>query len=669
MSQEATASVTESAEASQLAARRDQQGVARNAAPLHPVRKPAPNPENFDYKKFVTHNRIHIENGSLFIDPYLVIHPRELDPKNEEALQKKLRLTYSINNPSFFESPERISVALNMGQIIPVTLGAKRSRLMDSIKQFNGEVNGGNGQDVSLAQQAYDRNNPMAAIVRDTLARPEVDPVGLEMLKNSLAVYMLCREKLTLVGYSGRLSDYVKRTASPEQVFSDLQEELGVTPGQMRDAALNGGLEGVGKLLGLDARYVADVKRLADISATRDFSYNMIEHWHIGRQRLGLDATLEQKIHMGMDTRVPMKIDEYRKRVRYQYDVPEPIKKEEDRIAEAMKLVHPTQAALLFELGYEICFTPEATADRIAFHPHIYGLHRKAANDLRDIQGTYRIYVSGKGDLKASMRTFVHEITHNLWPDYFTTDEVKAIDSHARGDRDRIRSLAKLVDERFNDFATFVKAYHAGSDTEKKAVLATMNEQFASYGVTFDSLLPTLRDPYELMWMVKHANDRLHVEGEMYNKSGYESPQERFREVLSRFAELKLVELRDNQPLLKFIAPGLNAIFDDYYIPHLERVRAEIHAQPTTNVPVIQIAPQVAVNDNKEAEDQPKVRNDVGATEEPKVRNDVDNKSASEQACSTHDATPDKSVLSSSVQRATMPAMQALQDMGVNLPH
>jgi hypothetical protein len=649
------------------AARKDHQaavGVAetRGTKPAHTASAPAPLPPapdatSFDVKRFVQDHRIHVENGSLFIDPYLVIHPRELDPANETKLQQKLRLTYSINNPSFFESPERISVALNMGQIIPVSLKAKRSKLMDAIKQFNGEATGG-GQDIPLAQQAHDRNNPMSAIVRDTLRQSEIDPVGLEMLKNSLAVYMLCREKLTQMGYLGKLTDYIKRAGSPEQVFSDLQEELGVTPGQIQDAALQGGLEGVGNLLALDPRYVQDVRKLAELSAKRDFSYNLIEHWHIGRQMAGLDATLEQKIATGMEARIGVKIKEFRAHVRQHYDVPEPIKKEENRIADALKLVHPTQAALMHELGYEICFTPEMTADRISFHPHVYGLHRKAANDLRDIQGTYRIFFSGKGDLKASMRTLVHEITHNLWPEYFAPDEVKAIDTFAASDRDRFRNLSRLMDERFNDFAAFVKAYHAGSPKEKQAVLASMNEQFASYGgITFDALLPTLKDPYELMWMAKHANDRLHVEGEMYNKSGYDTPQERFREVLSRFAELKLVELRDNKPLLEFIAPGLNQIFDNYYIPHLERVRAQIHAPMTTQPPVIQIAPQRAVNDN-----QPEVQ------DEPKIRNDAGGKAAACFAPGDMSAAP-KNHVSAETMQMMGPAIKALHDMDIHVPN
>ena len=143
------------------AARKDHQtptvpavSVVPPSLPARPtLTPPAPSAHNFDVKQFVRDHRIHVENGSLFIDPYLVIHPRELDPANETKLQQKLRLTYGINNPSFFESPERVAVALNMGQVIPVSLHAKRSKLMDAIKQFNGEANG-NSQDVSLAQQA-----------------------------------------------------------------------------------------------------------------------------------------------------------------------------------------------------------------------------------------------------------------------------------------------------------------------------------------------------------------------------------------------------------------------------------------------------------------------------------------------------------------------------------
>ncbi len=35
-----------------------------------------------DTNRLISANRIHIDKGSLFIDPYLVVHPRELQPQN-----------------------------------------------------------------------------------------------------------------------------------------------------------------------------------------------------------------------------------------------------------------------------------------------------------------------------------------------------------------------------------------------------------------------------------------------------------------------------------------------------------------------------------------------------------------------------------------------------------
>ncbi|MFO0456083.1 MAG: hypothetical protein ACK5ZH_00750 [Alphaproteobacteria bacterium] len=610
----------------------------------------APLPPAPPVSRFIEQNRIHVEHGSVFDSAYLVVHPRELAPERETNLRKKLDLTYSIDNPSFFEDHVRMMVALQMGQYFPVSLDAKRSQLMDSIKKFNEEV--ASGQDASLKQQAEDRNHPMAAILRETIQKPEIDPVGLAILKNSMAMYLLCRERLTQRGYLKNLPSYIKRGGSPEQVFNDLKEELGVTSGQIQDAALKGGIDAVGNLLQLDPRFVADVKKITELSSTHDFSHNLVEHWHIGRQKLGLEAGFEQKIAAGKNVRIDEKIKELRNKVHHQYDVPEPIRAEEARIAEALKLVHPSQLALLDDLGYELCYSPEMTAGHIAFHPHVYGLHRKAANDMRDLHGTYRIYFSGHGDLKNSMRTLVHEITHNLWPDYFSPEEITAIDRLAASDRDHIRSLATLMNTRFDDFAACVRAYHAGNDVEKAAVLATMNEEF---GMKFDALISTLKDPYELLFMVKHADDRLHVEGDLYAKSGYGSPQERFREVFSRFSELKLVELRDNQPLLEFIAPGLCQVFSQYYIPHLDRVRQALH-QPRL-VGAQALAPTSLPVVNRREEVPPKVKVTNAANDEPP------NVAAVDRA--VQGDVPDTHVSARSI-RQLAPAIQVLDNMGVH---
>jgi len=565
---------------------------------------PGVNPQDF-----FRDNRIMVKDGALFIDPYLAIHPRELDPKNEATLRRKLQLTYSINNPSFYETPERVATALNLGQLLPVSPAAKRSKLIDEVKKFNAEVE--SGKDVDLIKNEQDKRSPFSAIVRDTMKNPDVDPVGLELLKNGLAMYLLCREKLTKNGYLKPMGDYITRHATPDQVLSDLADKIGASPLQMREAALSGGVDGVGKLLGLDAHYIADVKALSEHAATQDFGYNVVEHWHLGRQVAGPNAPLAQKLHVGMEERINRNINEYRAQVRHHYDVPTPIIKEEQRIAQALELVDPIQRVMLHRLGYEICYSPEMTADDIAFYKGIYGLHRKAANNIRDVNGTYRIYFSGRGDLKGSMRTLVHETAHNLWPDQFTPQQAAEVDALARSDQQRYDQLQQLMSDQFPQFEKLLNAYHAGDANEKAAVIAAANQQFAPYGITVDGLFPHLKEAHQFQFMVKHAVDTLSVEGDRYNRSGYDGPEERFREVISRYAELRQVEHRAEPELLNYLAPGMNQIWTHYYIPHLEHVYAQIGPEqphvPLVNPPAPVVPEPAPLPEPVVAQEQPKV--------------------------------------------------------------
>jgi hypothetical protein len=608
---------------------------------------------------FVAANRIHIKHGSLFIDPYLVMHPRELAPENEAALRAKLHLTYSVNNPSFYEAYDRLAIALNLGQLVPVSLEAKRSKLVEEVKRYNAQVDV--TADAELAKIDRDKHQPFAAIVRDTLEHPAKDPVGIETLKNGLAIYLLLREKMTGLGYLNKLGDYVSRANTPDQVLGELADKVGVTPLAVRDAALKGGIDGVGALLNLDPAYVADVKKLTTYAATQEFGYNVIEHWHLGRQLLGVGASIEQKIATGMQARITAKINDYRGRVRHQYDVPEPIKAEEHRIAEALNFVEPIQRALMYKLGYEICYTPEFYADDIAHYKGIFGLHRKAANDMRDVRGTYRIYFSGRGDLKGSMRTLVHEVAHNLWPEQFSVAEVKAIDALAASDQQRFANLNRIMDEKFPEFEKFLKAYHAGNDVEKAAIVQTTKEYFKPYGVSIDEgLLPYVRDASDFKFMVKHACDTLSVEGARYAKSGYDSPQERFREVISRFAELKQVEHKSEPQLLHYLAPGLDQIWEAHYIPHLKRVYQKLeaaeqhtapHAAPTVRKQEAETAALVA----------PKVEHRPTAPHGSPVH------AASDQPCA-HDHTPRTTVENASIAMnpQTVAALDTLSAMGTH---
>lgn len=664
---------------------------------LAPTTLPKPANENdhaltgADPMDFVRANRIHVKDGSLFIDPYLVIHPRELAPENEAKLRQKLHLTYSVNNPSFYESSDRLNIALNLAQLVPVSLEAKKNKLMGEINKLKAQGQAG-GADAELLKQYNDKEHPFASIVRDTLKKPERDPVGIETLQNGVSIYLLLREKMTKLGYLNPLSSYIAgRMQTSDQVLGELAPKIGLSPIQLREAALKGGIDGIGQLLGLDAAYVADVKQFSAHASTQDFSLNLIEHWHLGRQLLGIQAPLAQKIETGIGARIEKTIADARAQVRHRYGVPEPVKAEEKRVAEALNLVDPIQRALMFKLGYEICFTPDMTADTIAKFNGIYGLHRKAANDLRDTTGTYRIYFSGRGDLKGSMRTLVHEVAHNLWPEQFAPEEVKKIDALATSDAAHFAKWQGVMGEpeHFVKFEKFFNAYKAGNEQEKAAVMASTNEWLAHHGVTVDGLFPYLREARDFQFMVQHAYDTLSVEGARYAKSGYHGTNERFREVISRFAELKQVEYKSEPQLLHFLAPGLDQIWETQYLPHLERVYQGLavtrHPSPVTskeevaNQPLPTPANDTAmgvvespkVEQRPVQETQPKVeqRPIVTATPAP---HGTPVKPASANACLADGPTPQNTIdapsasVSAMMSEQSMTAMNTLSAMGIN---
>ena len=662
-------------------------------APM-PTALPQPTNENdhaltgADPMDFVHANRIHVKDGSLFLDPYLVIHPRELAPANETALKQKLHLTYAVNNPSFYESMDRFSIAMNLAQLVPVSLEAKKNKLAEEVNKLKAQAETGSA-DPELLKQYQDKVNPFAAIVRDTLKKPERDPVGIETLQNGVTIYLLLREKLTKQGYLNPLASYVGgRAQTPDQVLGELAPKIGISPIQLREAALKGGIDGIGKALGLDAAYVAEVKELSKHASTQDFSLNEIEHWHLGRQLLkNTHATLAQKIETGVVAHIDKTIADARALVRNRFDVPEPVKAEEKRIAEALNLVEPIQRAQMFKLGYEICFTPDVTADAIAKYNGIYGLHRKAANDLRDTTGTYRIYFSGRGDLKGSMRTFVHEVAHNLWPEQFTPEQVKTIDALALSDAARFASLQSVMGnpEQFATFEKFFNAYKAGNAQEKAAVMASANEWLAPQGITVDGLFPYLRSARDFQFMVQHAYDTLSVEGSRYAKSGYHSSNERFREVISRFAELKQVEYAGEPQLLHYLAPGLDQIWETQYIPHLQRVyqSLSVPAQPTAVASKEEVAAQTLPTPANDTQiglvESPKVAERPTAEAQPKVEQRPTNpapngapvKPASADACMADGMTPYTTIdapsasVSSMMNEQSLAALHTLNAMGI----
>lgn len=590
------------------------------ATPLaqQPQAMPAPAAISEDTQRFITANRIHIQHGSMFLDPYLAVHPRELKPENETALKEKLKLTYSLNNPSFYESYERLPVALNLASLLPVSLESKRTELLKTIERFNNEVK--TGKDSDLHASAADRAKPFTAIAREFGKSHETDAVGLETLKSGLTMYLLLREALTRKGFLGRMTDYVRHDATADQILTSLQDKIGIPSEVIIEAARTGGIGGVAQSLGLDDAYVREVSELVERASAKEFSYNMVEHWHVGRQLLaGRSASIDDKIAVGTERRLMDTMQQLKAKAKGQTDVPAAITEKEQWVADGLKLLPPIQRQLLWDLGYEIGYTDDVTADKIAFYPRIYGLHRQVKDEMSDTRGTYRIYFAGKGNTEDSRRTLVHEVTHNLWPNLFTPQAIEEIDVLANRDRMRLKSMTTVLEKQFDTFKEFVDAYHKGDHSQRAAVLEKANAFFGSTLGNVSAVIAENKDAYEVLHMVQQANDRLHVDGKFFKQSGYHGPQERFREVISRYAELRFVRLREQPALMEFMTPGLGKIYDNHYLPHLERLHTMLN-EKQHSVDAAPTAVTASANDNTAAREPRPIEPAEGTKiEQPKV--------------------------------------------------
>ena len=544
--------------------------------------------ETIDPHVFLRENRIHVQGGSLFLNPNLVLHRRELDPANEPVLRKKLAHVFTLTQPSYFDGRPQQAMGINLGQLVPVSLAATHSKLTEEIAAYNARAN--TGHDKSIEQPIADRQHPIEAAIRETLNQPKHDPVGWETLRNGMALTLMIQEKMRQQGFSNDLKNYFTHVNTPDQVLGDAQRYTGVSPLQFREAAKQG-VDAVGALLGLDGPTIGSIKAVVEESQKHEFTGNVIKNYQYGREKLPATAPLAEILATGLQAKIDEKIPKYRAMV-HEFESPAPIQKEEAAIAEALKLVHPVQLESLHLQGYEICYTPNATSNPIAFFSSpIYGLHRRASDNPRALLGgSPKIYFAGGNGLEKAHGTLVHEIAHNVFPDRFTNQQVAAMEQlitagdahisklhHFLTDTAKEAGLTPLEQQR-----KLCEAYCAGTDEEKAAVTVEANKLLTPVGITFESLLPYLQKPESLERLttsVARAHMDLRIEGDRYLRSGYDDPSSRVREMISRFAELKQVVLRDAPDMLNFIAPQMNELFDNYYIPHLREVNAAIRQQ------------------------------------------------------------------------------------------
>ena len=562
---------------------------------------PAPTQkETFDPQVFLRDHRIHVQHGSLFLSPTLVLHPAELDPAHETALRKKLAHVFSLNQPNYFDLREHQALGLNLGQLVPISLDATHSNLTQQIAAYNARAT--THIDKGIEQTIAARQHPIEAAIRETLEQPKRDPVGWETLKNGMTLTLMLQEKMRQNGFVGPLKTYFAHLGTPDQILGDAQRYTGISPLQFREAAKNG-IAAVGTLLGLDAPTMSTISALVNESQKHEFSGNVIKNFGYGREKSAPNTPLADVLATGLQAKIDEKIPKYRAMVKNHFTSPEPIRKEEEQVLAALKLVDPVQLESLYLQGYDLCYTPAERSDSIAFYPNIYGLHRRSSDNPRALTGgSPKIYFAGGNGLEKAHGTLVHEIAHNIFPDRFSREQVAAMEKLLAAGDAHISKLHHLLTDTTKEAGLtpleqqhkLAEAYAAGNEQEKSAVAAEANKLLAPTGITCESLLPYLQKPEtldRLTTSVARAHMDLRIEGGRYLRSGYDEPAARVREMLSRFAELKQVVLRDTPEMLNFIAPQMNELFDHYYIPHLREVNAAIKQQHATPAPPLLTPP------------------------------------------------------------------------------
>lgn len=525
----------------------------------------------FDTSRFVTDNRVHVQHGSSFADTFLVVHPRELTPQNEAKLKAKLYRTYSMDDPPFYAFRPRAQIAVQLAGLVPISKEAKQSTLLKDIQKLAKQAE--TGKDPDAAELDNRQEHPFDALIKEAMKQPDKDPSAVEMLSNGLALYIIFSEALRQKGYADPLSSYVKRMGHSQNILAELQDKLGVRPEDVMKAARSaegtGGVEAVASLLGVSNGFVSEVKDLTKYAADHRFSMNAVEHWAIGRAQPGMQAaTLDQKLEAGKLARINGKIQGLRGQAAGRFDVPDDIKATETKIASAFKLLPPVLTELLYELGLEIAYTPEFTVDAIAPGSHAYGFHRKVTNKPGDTYGLYHLYLSAKEGAESFNRLVAHEAHHLLIPTAFSAEDRAAVDALAKQDIDRLTAMKAVLDQ----------WQSASTDAEKQKAVDTLHTQFGADGKSFEAALGD-KQILTLYNLVQESYDRLQIESQFFNKIAYDSPESKFYEIISRYAELRCVRFIDDPKLLEFVVPGMTQIYDNYYIPHLEKQLTQIKAE------------------------------------------------------------------------------------------
>lgn len=534
----------------------------------------------FDASLFKADRRIHVQDSSAFTRDHLILlHPAELAPEHEPRLLAKLLKHYAIPHPHFLGMQPRNAVAFQMASLLPVAADVKLASVQKQLDRLKGDQAA--GQDSDVMKAAERANAPFDALTRLYTDKPEQEPLEHYAVKQAATLYLVVNEALHQRGYEKEAAAYVQLTQTPEQVLAELEGKLGVSPRQFTEAARSGGIDGVAKALHVQGKALADIKQLADVMANHSFANNMVENWYAGRQQEGMEsAGISEVLTTGIRARAGHLIASQRAALGGRYTTPAGVEAVEDKIVASLRMLPPELAEALYVSGTEFAYTPRPSLSSLdPASRGMLGYHQFVPFEPASTFGVRQIFVSARQNDREFDEVVTHEAHHALFPMQFSQAEKLAIDTLIQRGAERLNGERGLL--------PLTAAWKAAvNPTQRAAVEAEINERYGMQGLRLKDALAS-SSMHSLAWAVDDAWRNLDPNSDTLTKA-YHSPEARAAELISRYAELKYVRMRDNAPMLDFIAPEMAAVYNNYYLPHLRKQLVQIKQDQQVLPPVLQ---------------------------------------------------------------------------------
>ena len=555
--------------------------IAPQNAPQPPLQAAntdaTPKDAPFDVSWMLRDNRLHIEDGSHFLpNNYLMVHPKELAPENQQKLFAKLVKHLAIPAPSFFEFYPRGPVMFALASYLPVSKEAQMETLKEAMGKLENLPEGGVQPDGQKLMDRY--RKPFVADARSRHEEPEIDAASREFMTQAVSLYLIINEALNLKNLPKEPSAYVQNMRSADGVLADITEKLGMNMSDFITLAQQKGLDGIAARLGVPEQTVEEIKSVAAEAAKHHYADNVVMSWDAGRNVPGMQGKdLQEVIGVGLLQRAGSIMQQLRASIDPNAPQPESVKEGEQRVLAMLReLPKPLQEALYYS-GLEMGFVSGGNLGQVRPHlRHAGGMNMFVPFEMGSTDGLRQIINSNFDHRGYSRKVLHHEVNHLFFPKQLGEQGIETLENYMLADAKRLRGLRDALD-----------GWYSAEDKDKPAIEKQIDAKFKVGKIGLhEALSRNSVNPISMQRLLDYVDDALKNldPNEKALTQGYPTPELRAAEIISRFSERQYATLADHPALVGFMSPQLMVGYHDIFLPHIakqvEQFKAEQQSLP-----------------------------------------------------------------------------------------